>query len=69
MSNFELAKVILAGMWQLACMVCWFQRWDIDRGEQCEKEFVKLFDAIGKENIRYRKPEDVCRHYKQKEDA
>lgn len=61
MSNIDLAKVILAGMWQLACMVCWFQRGNDDRGEQCEKEFMKLFDAIGKENISY------C--YKQGEDA
>lgn len=50
MSNIDLAKVILAGMWQLACMVCWFQRGDNDRGEFCEKEFMKLFDAIGKED-------------------
>lgn len=50
MSNIDLAKVILAGMWQLACMVCWFQRGNNDRGELCEKEFMKLFDAIGKED-------------------
>jgi len=49
-SNIELAKVILSGMWQLACMLCWYQRGNIERGEQCEEEFVKLFDAIGKED-------------------
>lgn len=50
MSNIELARVILSGMWQLACMVVWFQRGNNERGEECEKEFVKLFDAIGKED-------------------
>lgn len=50
MSNIDLARVILSGMWQLACMVCWYQRGNNDRGEQCEKEFIKLFNAIGKED-------------------
>lgn len=31
-------------------MVCWFMRGNNDRGELCEKEFMKLFDAIGKED-------------------
>lgn len=46
MNNNDLAKIILSGMWQLACMACWHQRANYERAEQCKKEFMELFDVI-----------------------
>ena len=48
MSNIELARCLMAAMWQLACMVIWYQRGNTERAKRCEKEFTKLSETLDK---------------------
>ena len=49
MSNIELARFLATCMYQLACMVVWFQRGNIARAEKCESDINQTlsdFDAL-----------------------
>lgn len=48
MSNIELARFLMAAMWQLACMVIWYQRGNTERAKRCETEFMKLSEQAEK---------------------
>ena len=46
MSNIDLARVLMAAMYHLACMTVFFIRGEIDPGREEEEKFNKLFAAV-----------------------
>ena len=46
MSNIELARFLATCMYQLACMVVWFQRGNIARAEKCESDFKQTLSDL-----------------------
>lgn len=46
MSNVELARFLAGCMYQLACMVVWFQRGNIARAEKCENDFKRTLSDL-----------------------
>ena len=46
MSNIELARFLATCMYQLACMVVWFQRGNIARAEKCESDFKQTLSGL-----------------------
>ena len=47
MSNVEVARVILAAMWQIVGMVLYLQRGKDDRARECERKFLGLCEDLG----------------------
>lgn len=46
MSNLELASFLASCMYQLACMVVWFQRGNVARAEKCESDFRETLRSL-----------------------
>lgn len=46
MSNVELARFLASCMYQLACMVVWFQRGNTARAEKCESDFKRTLGDL-----------------------
>lgn len=46
MSNVELARFLAGCMYQLACMVVWYQCGNTVRAEKCESDFKKTFSDL-----------------------
>lgn len=46
MSNVELARFLAGCMYQLACMVVWYQRGNTARAEKCESDFRKTVSDL-----------------------
>ena len=49
MNNITLARLLLSGMYNLACMVCSFQMGRIKEGQEFEEKFMKLIAAVDEE--------------------